>query len=318
MRIHTLILGSGSTPPKGIRTPVSTSARTIAPTGRISAELPCIECGFLLRGLSLSGRCPECGTEIQKSISGSILDDAEYARRGLEDYGTTLKFAILALLGFIVVPILGPFVAVVVFGAGCVRVSALERLRRAGFTRSWSLRPHLLAARRLAWGCAVFGGLVALILIHDSLGRWGAWVTPSMGLLLAYLWTLAIWSEVLVAAWLLRRAASILETGWLRWYSSIASLLIVAGLGTKLACMAIGFTAQPSGGALVALAIGEIVVSWLPLIVGGWMLGAAISTLGGAAPELHWLGAREGIEDEFDPPAPSPRSPRDDDPIPLD
>lgn len=38
------------------------------PTPAIARDLPCITCGYNLRGLESTGYCPECGTLIQRSI----------------------------------------------------------------------------------------------------------------------------------------------------------------------------------------------------------------------------------------------------------
>jgi uncharacterized repeat protein (TIGR04138 family) len=39
---------------------------------QIECDLPCIECGYILRGLPLTHRCPECGTETLVSIYGPM------------------------------------------------------------------------------------------------------------------------------------------------------------------------------------------------------------------------------------------------------
>ena len=40
-------------------------------------DLPCIHCGYNLRGLATDGRCPECGTSIARSIHGDLLSWAD-------------------------------------------------------------------------------------------------------------------------------------------------------------------------------------------------------------------------------------------------
>jgi hypothetical protein len=44
-----------------------------------SGDIPCIHCGYNLRGLSEGGRCPECGTSIARSSSGNLLSAADPA-----------------------------------------------------------------------------------------------------------------------------------------------------------------------------------------------------------------------------------------------
>ena len=41
--------------------------------GAIVADLPCVACGYNLRGLSLDGRCPECGMAVERSTRGNLL-----------------------------------------------------------------------------------------------------------------------------------------------------------------------------------------------------------------------------------------------------
>lgn len=44
---------------------------------RISRDLPCARCGYLLRGLPTSGACPECGESIATSLKGNLLRFAD-------------------------------------------------------------------------------------------------------------------------------------------------------------------------------------------------------------------------------------------------
>src|SRR5262245_32299566 len=41
--------------------------------GTVTADSPCRKCGYNLRGLSVSGRCPECGTPVGLSVHGDLL-----------------------------------------------------------------------------------------------------------------------------------------------------------------------------------------------------------------------------------------------------
>lgn len=336
--MHTLILGTGSTPPKGIPTAVDTSVKNIAPTGRISAELPCVKCGFVLRGLSVSGRCPECGETIRVTLGASVLTDPEYARRGLEDLGTSIKCSIPALLGLLAWAILGPFVSVLTLGACYLRVSSLERMRRGGALETPALRPILGAARLLAWASAVGGSLVTLCVLHDAIGRWGQWLPPRWAIALSWGWTAVIWAEAAIASSLLRRAATVLEVGWLGVAARISHWLVAGGIGAALVVLVAGAATGGTSPAMqVALLAGLVALSWIPLAIGGWMVGACLQQVAGVASELHWLAsnldAAAVIAEEPErrtgerrgewpassgTPADRPRSRTDDDPIPID
>ncbi|MHC4992749.1 MAG: hypothetical protein ACYTGC_17395, partial [Planctomycetota bacterium] len=39
----------------------------------VGDDVRCVGCGYDLRGLSRTGRCPECGAEIVRSVSGNLL-----------------------------------------------------------------------------------------------------------------------------------------------------------------------------------------------------------------------------------------------------
>jgi hypothetical protein len=40
-------------------------------------DLPCVACGYDLRGLDVNGRCPECGVPIAETIGGQLLASAD-------------------------------------------------------------------------------------------------------------------------------------------------------------------------------------------------------------------------------------------------
>lgn len=48
----------------------------------VDSDVPCVGCGYILRGLPAFGLCPECGTSVQVSLSGhntADLDGSSYA-----------------------------------------------------------------------------------------------------------------------------------------------------------------------------------------------------------------------------------------------
>lgn len=57
----------------------------------IAEDMPCVHCGYNLRGLTPEMSCPECGTPINRSIFGNQLRyaDPEWLKKLL--FGTTLK-----------------------------------------------------------------------------------------------------------------------------------------------------------------------------------------------------------------------------------
>lgn len=51
--------------------PIEASQATIAD------DMPCVICGYNLRGLTAAGRCPECGSPVARSIHGDLLRYAD-------------------------------------------------------------------------------------------------------------------------------------------------------------------------------------------------------------------------------------------------
>ncbi len=93
--------------------PESTNGRRIVTADEtIVADVPCINCGYNLRGLNAEGRCPECGR--------SIPEMAKLARKELaiDRFKSGIPFLIWALAGLV------PFVlAVVAAFSGSVPVT---------------------------------------------------------------------------------------------------------------------------------------------------------------------------------------------------
>ncbi len=66
----------------------------------IDIDVTCIHCGYNLRGLLPSGRCPECGSNIIDSVRGDLLKFADPAWLDKLRFGTSLKLwsILLAIL----------------------------------------------------------------------------------------------------------------------------------------------------------------------------------------------------------------------------
>ena len=52
---------------------VEKSAEETKRDGRVRGDLPCISCGYLLRGLPTGQDCPECGTPIEATTLQPLL-----------------------------------------------------------------------------------------------------------------------------------------------------------------------------------------------------------------------------------------------------
>ncbi|MFG0284588.1 MAG: hypothetical protein ACF8R7_09220 [Phycisphaerales bacterium JB039] len=66
---------------------------------RVEYDQMCVQCGYQLRGLAVTGVCPECGTAIARSFRGDRLSAADPAYVGALQTGTRrLLVGIVALL----------------------------------------------------------------------------------------------------------------------------------------------------------------------------------------------------------------------------
>ncbi|HYE61611.1 MAG TPA: hypothetical protein VD997_06420 [Phycisphaerales bacterium] len=80
--------------------------------GSITRDVPCLSCGYTLRGLSASSMCPECGTPASQSLMGGYL---RFAGR---DYLERLSGGLLWVVLGLAVRLLGAIFLFVVSVAG--------------------------------------------------------------------------------------------------------------------------------------------------------------------------------------------------------
>lgn len=78
--------------------------------GIVDTDRPCVQCSYNLRGVPITGKCPECGTDVAASLKGILLQHA-----GTE-YLTTLRsglsLVLNGLLLYIVMMVGMTFVAI--------------------------------------------------------------------------------------------------------------------------------------------------------------------------------------------------------------
>ncbi len=91
--------------------PYPTTPVPLDTSGRIDADLPCLGCGYNLRGLNPDGVCPECATPVGRSQYGNLLrysnpDWVDQLASGMNWLVASIVFGILA---GIVAAVLGGF-----------------------------------------------------------------------------------------------------------------------------------------------------------------------------------------------------------------
>lgn len=127
--------------PAGTRSPVDAQ-------GCVTADSPCIQCGYNLRTVHRDARCPECGTSVGRSLQGDLLR-----------YSDSQWLATLAS-GLLIIVLTGVIGPLSLFGAQIVLLAVLE----AG--------PDGAFDPRSPTPLVVHGALFALTLIVSAVGLW--------------------------------------------------------------------------------------------------------------------------------------------------
>jgi hypothetical protein len=97
----------------------------VVPVEIIATDVECIHCGYNLRGLHVGGRCPECGTDVQRSSQGNLLcySDPEWLSRLL--LGVRMALWTVAIIAGLIVCGMAVGIASATIGGGLVRIAKL-------------------------------------------------------------------------------------------------------------------------------------------------------------------------------------------------
>ena len=123
-------------------------------SGTIAADVPCIQCGYNLRGLDFEGRCPECDQPISASVDDLLLA----RRRAQADSGLPLLFFTLGAFVFTMFGFASGFFAALLIGFSThpfIGLAALRLLRNRPYRHGWAAVCALLIScgvlLRLVW-----------------------------------------------------------------------------------------------------------------------------------------------------------------------
>jgi len=227
--------------------------RRIPMSARVTEDLPCVGCGYNLRGQLATGRCSECGAEVGKSLF--VLAKRDLVAGCLRSAGKSY-LAWLALCIACLSPLLlwTPSLAAIIIAIGAAwRAITYSILVRWG---ALSHLPVIGSRLRLLWICSVLelaaslAWLVTAVVLGNLLAASGARIY-----------------DMVFAAWLTFSLASALAAGWL-------GIAFAAMFGYDW--MALEFKLQ-MGSVVVA------VITWLILL---FMAISSAKTLGVA---VAWL-----------------------------
>lgn len=127
-------------------------ATTDAPAApaHVEADAACVGCGYVLRGVSVAGRCPECGLDVERSLRGNQLVYSSDAYLGSLERGITLILAAIIGQAFLMLLTIGLAIAVrVAFVAN--KADMPEWLQVGGLLLGIAASLLLEAATILGW-----------------------------------------------------------------------------------------------------------------------------------------------------------------------
>lgn len=148
--------------------PVSTGTRPLIITD-LTGDLPCIGCGYNLKGLSIRSLCPECGVAIRATILARVDPMAEELR--------PIRHPVLVAHGMIVW-------AWAAIAAACF----VWAQRLTDVLGVWFITPrHLEWVNNATLAAIAVSGIAALALVRPVSNRGGWEIFKAMGACLAYL-----------------------------------------------------------------------------------------------------------------------------------
>ncbi|MHC5001665.1 MAG: hypothetical protein ACYTJ0_00940 [Planctomycetota bacterium] len=292
--------------------------RSFPADARVVDDLACMGCGYNLRGLAASGRCPECALPVAESLYLVREPGAVAAALQATAYSyLSIVVAVLAGVGAVLTGSRGlPWIAFGFAAMGSlVRLIATADLRRrAGLERLPLVGPRLNAALLVA-------ALEAILATAALVGAFLMMKQPPPARLVQNLAGLSVaaWPLVMVVGMVQSSRfggllADLLDYGFVERELRIHRVLLLGGLAIGLAIVLAGRTLPPPAGTtleFVGSAVGLVATA-----VGLGFLVVGVLHLAGAAQRA--TETREDVLETAPPPGMAPAPPPRAQPGPAD
>ncbi len=270
--------------------------------------MPCEDCGYDLRGSLTGARCPECGakTSVRSSsaIEGKRIDTIHES--GLGQVVTAQIGSFVPLAGFLLIPLIGPILAILTAFGPWYRLMALQLRYRRSPLRQFEPPGFGGTLLIVAW----VESLAALAVVATLVGviPWSAWPATTLIYSLAAAISVAAtnfliarvttaWGSTIAPKVFYIGAAAALIAGGAAICGRLSLILVTPGAAT------IGFTgALILGGVLAAIAI--------PIVRDG--IARVDSVLANDLLESHRIETSQGVIPVGNSPAADPE------PLPLE
>lgn len=165
----------------------------------LTHDLPCVQCGYNLRGLDPASRCPECGAAISRSRQGDLLRNANPAWLARIKLGADVMFiGIMAKIGgslilgclagiqtavsFALFPILGALSAALMLAAVYLITTQEPRVSLSEGELTWrkAIRALAVAHFVLRIGAEAYGWVGSTLSVIGMIGA------PVLGLIIVF------------------------------------------------------------------------------------------------------------------------------------
>lgn len=268
-------------------------SRRLPTDKEIDTDLPCLRCGYALRGLRCDNSCPECGTPVFPSLHGDFLfhADASWLRSvhiGIRMItGSLIGTAILILVGLVIASSEAsgthlPSDVGVWLSTGCLLIIGVNFL---GWWRITMRDEHRFAKSRRRWFVRVASSITMLDSVALFATSWLGWrvAYPNFGVRPEWM---LVWFTGLsiMVVWPFRVAAGLFYLG------NLCARLPDAGLADRCRGLAVAIISAWGASAFMVLILAtmpgsdEAFFSCFMLILGVGALiwnGVYLATLAG-------------------------------------